>query len=279
VQLDRPLTIVTGKGGVGRSAVTAALATVSAASGRSVLALATGDAAGLAAHLGTGPLGAEPSRIDDGIWAAGVDPVAALDEYVRLKVGPVPLRMAGRVFGAIAQTVPGIRDVVVMGKCLYEAGRDRWDHVVVDAAPTGQIESLLAAPSTIGDLVGRGPVHEQARDLEADLADGAITSLIAVATPTELALTEAAEFSAASEQMGLAGPVRTIHNRVIGEPGFTDPPPEPGPHREAAVLTLQLLARQVELLGATAAADASLPLFHGAEPAELRHAMAEVLSA
>ncbi len=277
MQLDRPLTIVTGKGGVGRSAVAAALATGSASSGSRILALSMGDAGGLATHFASDGLGIAPTQVDDGIWAAGVEPAAALDEYVGLKIGPAPLRLAGRVFGAVAQTVPGIRDVVIMGKCLYEAGSDRWDHVVVDAAPTGQIESLLGAPSTIGELVGRGPIHDQARDLEADLADPDITSLVAVAVPTELALAEASEFAAASEEMGLAAPVRIIHNRVITEPGFDTPPGEPGPSHDAAVLTLRLLERQRELLAGTRDPDASLPFFHGAAASDLRRAMAEVL--
>ncbi len=164
-----------------------------------------------------------------------------------------------------------------MGKCLHEASEGRWDHVVVDAAPTGQIESLLGAPAVIGDLVGRGPVHDQARHLEAQLSDSGLTALVAVATPGELALTEAAEFLVASRRMGLAAPVRIVLNRLITEPAFTAPPEASGSQRDAAVLTLRLFDRQQTLLRGWEHPDASLPFVHGADPPAVRRTMAEVL--
>lgn len=260
---DRRLVIVTGKGGVGRSAVTAALAKARAGAGSRVLAMAVGSGEGLAAHLGLKGLGPVPRHTDDGVAACTVDPATALDEYARLRVKAMPSRVVGRIFGVLTQTVPGVRDVVVIGKCVYEATHRGWDSVILDGPPTGQIESLLLAPSVIEDLVPKGAVHEQAGSLRRTLADPSLTGIVVVTTPEELAFSEAATFSALARRSGLTPTLHLVINRVLSSPGFESVDPGPGPIADAARLHLALLSTQERLL-TDVQAGTRLPFVFGA---------------
>lgn len=259
---DRRLILVTGKGGVGRSAVSSAIARTQASHGRRVLALALDRGAGLAAHFGEPGLGHEPASIAPRLHGAVADPASALDEYVRLRVGSMPLALASRVFRGLALTVPGVRDIVLVGKAWYEAERGDWDSVVVDCPPAGQIQSLLQAPRAIADLVPRGSVHDQAREMEATLADPAATSLVVVSTPEDLALTEATEVLDAADSAGVSPSRVIILNRVLPTPAFDSLPSEPGPRLEAARLHSEMHAAQ-RSVAADVEAGASLPLLFG----------------
>ena len=136
--LERRLIIVTGKGGVGRSAVTAALALRAVHLGKRVLAVAMTDQTGLALHLGRERLDYEAREIRPGLHALAIHRPAALNEYLKVQLGvPKVTRMGpiARAFDALASTAPGIREVVTMGKVLWEVRRDAWDLVIADGCP------------------------------------------------------------------------------------------------------------------------------------------------
>src|SRR5690606_34105822 len=147
-----------GKGGVGKSAVAAAYALAARRRGERVLAIDMLDGGGLGAHLGEPDLTFEPRPIGEGLHASTIDRAEALLEYLRVQVGIPALATIGpaaRAFDALASTAPAIREVVTIGKVLWEVKRGVWDLVVADAAPTGQIGSYLRAARTgAGDAPG-----------------------------------------------------------------------------------------------------------------------------
>lgn len=261
--LDRRLLVVTGKGGTGRSAVAASLALAAARRGRRVLALALDAPAGLARHLGAELPGPVPRRHGD-LHLGAVEAGAALDEYLRLRVKVPRLAAVGRLFTAVVETVPGVRDTVLIGKAVYESSRTRWDLVVVDAPPTGQIQSLITAPTTIAGLVPGGAVREQARWLAGVLADPAHTGAVVVATPEDLPVLEAAEFITASS--GAITAVAVVANRVLEQ--LAEDPGLEGPDAEAATHH-RLLTRAQEPHLAALAPTHRLPMLFGMHtPAE-----------
>ena len=239
--LDRRLLLVTGKGGTGRSALTAALAIRAARSGRQVLAAAMTDEAGLAAHLGRAVISYQPREIQPGLFAMTVQRSQALDEYLHLQLRlprAAPLRPLSKSLGLFADTVPGIREVITIGKVLYDARSGPWDLVVVDAPPTGQILSYLRAPDTIAALVPAGRVQEQAAWMAGTLADPATTGLVVVTVPEELPVAETRETLAELAGEPLIPVAGVVHNRVVPAPpaapaGLEIPP---GPHRDALAL-------------------------------------------
>ncbi|MGH3119358.1 MAG: ArsA-related P-loop ATPase, partial [Gaiellales bacterium] len=84
---DRRLILVSGKGGVGKSAVTAGLALLAHRHSRRVLAIDVVAAGGLAAHLGVGRLEFKPREVRPGLWALSVDRAKALAEYLQVQLG------------------------------------------------------------------------------------------------------------------------------------------------------------------------------------------------
>ncbi len=194
------LVVVTGKGGVGKSAVAAALARASVAAHRRVLAVEVG-AGRLGSLLGAGRLGLEPRTVMPGLSAAAVEPEAALEAFVHRVLR---LRMLSRrllestSFQVLAAAAPGLPEFLVLQQLTAwldarRLGRRVYDVIVVDAPASGHSLPLLAAPKTLGALAHLGPVAETLRTMGARLADPATTLVCLVTTPEELAVRETIE--------------------------------------------------------------------------------------
>ncbi len=238
--LDRKMTFVSGKGGVGKSAVTASLALLAARRGLRVLVVGMIEGIGAASHLATEQLDYAPRRVRSGIDGLAVNRSDALDEYLRLQLHvprAAPTKVLSRALSVLAETAPGIREIVTIGKPVFEMWQGRYDLVLVDAPPLGQLFSYLRAPSTIADLVPAGPIRAQAERMSDALADPESTSLVLVVTPDELPVleTQAALDRLDNEPViDLAG---VVANRILPELDLTPDQiaslPE-GPHRSAA---------------------------------------------
>ena len=194
--LDRRLVIVSGKGGVGKSAVSAGLAILAQRTGRRVLAVdMTGDG-GLSGHFGTGPLAFKPREVRPGLHAMRIVRSEALLEYLSLQLrlpGMGRFGAVARAFDALATAAPAGREIITIGKILREVREERWDLVVADGPPTGQIGSYLRAPMSIAELVPTGRISTQAAWMRETLSNPTDTSLIVVTLPEELPSTETLE--------------------------------------------------------------------------------------
>jgi anion-transporting ArsA/GET3 family ATPase len=213
--LDRRLVVVTGKGGVGKTTVAAALGLVAARSGRRTIVAEVarrGDVASAFDRAGARPF--EEIELAPGLFHISIDPQDALEEYLRdqLPGGPIADILArSRVFGLLAAATPGMRELLTVGK-LWELaqferrtpGADAYDLVVVDAPATGHGVAVLSAPRTFAAAAGTGPVARQGRKIDATLSDPRQTAVIAVAKAEELAVTETGELRASLRaSMGL----------------------------------------------------------------------------
>ena len=281
--LDRRLLLVSGKGGVGKSAVSAAFAILAARRGKRVLALAMTDRSGLAAHLGVDELTYDPIRIGPGLYAALVDRSRALDEYLGLQLHmprSLPTRQLSNALSVLADTAPGIREIVTMGKPVFEVWREAWDLVITDAPPLGQLQSYLAAPQTITGLVPTGAVQKQAARLEATLSDPVMSSLLLVTIPEELAVQETREAMVqidTARQILIAG---VVANRVLEPLGIENDAlaaTPAGPPRAAGLLQTGLVEAQAVWLDSIPH-DPRLPsLFGFHTPAEVAARLAEII--
>lgn len=196
LMLERKLIFVSGKGGVGKSAVAASLALLAARRGLRVLAIGMVEGLGLAEHFATERLAYTPRRVRPGIDALAVYREEALDEYLRLQLHvprATPTKLLTRALNVLAETAPGIREIVTIGKPVYELWKGGYDLILVDSPPLGQLFSYLRAPSAIADLVPAGPIQNQANQMRDSLADATTTSLVLVTTPEELPVLETME--------------------------------------------------------------------------------------
>lgn len=208
-----------------------------------------GSPGGLSAHFGTGKLEFQPREVRPGLHAMQMVRSDALLEYLAIQLNIRGIGGFGpfaRAFDALATTAPGIREIITIGKAIWEVKEDRWDVVIADAPPTGQIGSFLRAPLTIAELVPGGKVRAQADMMRDMLADPAVTEMVLVTLPEELPTTETEETLEWLAIEKVISTPRLIANRVLGE--LTDRSTPPGPLGDAAELHRALWAEQQQWL-------------------------------
>ena len=197
--LGKRLIFVTGKGGVGKTAVAAALGMVAARRGLRTIVAEVARRDDVHRALAGSEGGWRESAIGDGLYALSVDPERAMEEYLENQLaGPLADLLAGsRLFTYLAAATPGMRELLTVGK-LWELAQDErrtpgaepYDLVVVDAPATGHGLALLDAPRTFGEVAAAGPVARQARTIDGTLRDRSVTGVVVVATAEEMPVNE-----------------------------------------------------------------------------------------
>lgn len=202
--LDRRLVVVTGKGGVGKSTVAAALAMLAARRGKKVLVAEVDARERVAPMLGGRPSGPVVRQVLPNVSTVNVDPRHALEEYALMVVKVRAIYQAvfeNRVVRFFLRAVPSLAETLMLGKILHEArsesgGRPRWDLVIVDAPATGHAVQLLGVPKALLDTVPAGPLRRDAEWMQALLTDPAKTSVVLVSLPEEMPVSETVELDA-----------------------------------------------------------------------------------
>ena len=191
-----------GKGGTGKSTITAAVALLAAQAGKRVLAVDVDAKGDLARALGSKGVGFMPQVVQPGISAIALQAEESFQEYLNIyfKVPRVArLTPLARVFDFIATGVPGPRDRLVVGKIAYEerrrdrAGRPAWDFIVVDSAASGHVVSHLAAARAMLSLVRSGVIRSQVQWIDELVRDDRRCTVALCALPEEMPVTEAIE--------------------------------------------------------------------------------------
>jgi len=196
--------IVTGKGGVGKSTISAALALLAARAGKRVLVCEVNAQERIAALLGARPSGGAAREVLPGLFTVNVTPHEAMREYglMVLKFRTIyDAVFENRLVRYFLRVVPSLAELVMLGKILHETrteerGRARWDLVVVDAPATGHAVQLLRVPSALVDTVPGGPLRHDAEWMQDLLVDPARTALAIVTLPEEMPVNEAIDLDA-----------------------------------------------------------------------------------
>lgn len=207
--LERRLIVLSGKGGVGKSVVGAALAFAAHARGKRVL-LVEVDAPLEASRVLGGPASrGHEIELRPGLFAVNLDPSVVMDEYVRhlVKVDLLARRiLESPIYHRFFAAAPGLRELMVLGKIMVleeaRAGLSRrpvWDLIVLDAPATGHGLAFLKVPLAASRAVPVGPVGGNARRVLRLIQDGDRTALVVVAIPEEMAVVEALQFHQLAE--------------------------------------------------------------------------------
>jgi anion-transporting ArsA/GET3 family ATPase len=211
--LDKPLVVVTGKGGVGKSTVAAALGLAAARRGLRTIIAEVARRDDVSRVLGG--TGVHEDELAPGLHHISIDPEEAMEEYL---VDQLPSRaladvlLSSRGFNYFAAATPGLRELLTVGK-VWELtrenrrtpGADPYDLVVLDAPATGHGVAVLSAPRTFADAAAMGRIARQGRIIDAMLSDQAQTGVVAVARPEEMPVNETLALEAAlPETVGLA---------------------------------------------------------------------------
>jgi len=202
------LVIVAGKGGVGKTTVTAALARLAASRGLSVLIVEVEGKSGLSAAFGADDLGYEESVLCAAtahggaeVRARTITPDVALMEYLDehgLKRMSRRLMRSGAI-DVVATATPGIKDILVLGKVKQLERSRAADLIVLDAPASGHAVRFLMSPRALLDTVDGGPIQSQATEVLDLVTDPARCQVVLVTLPEETPVNEVVETAYALE--------------------------------------------------------------------------------
>jgi len=198
--LDRRLLVTTGKGGVGKTTITAALALIAARRGRRVLVCEVNTHERISALLGARPVGTEIRPVAEGVDAVVVRPQEAMRQYalMQLRFGALyKVVFENRFVARFLRFVPSLPELVMLGKILHHVREARWDLVIVDAPATGHGVAFLRVPRVLLDTVPPGAMRAEAEWMHGLLVDPAVTAVNLVSLPEELPVNETIELEQA----------------------------------------------------------------------------------
>lgn len=197
----RRFLFVTGKGGVGKTTICAALALALAESGRRVLVAVMGVKEGVSTLLGRPPLGSDITELAPRLYGVALSPGPAIREYGHMKIKSRML--AGAIFeNRFVQSffagAPGLKEWAVLGKAWYHStetidGAPRFDTVLFDAPSTGHGLDMLRVPKVILDLAPPGILRADAERAWHMFQDPAQAGAVVVTLPEELPVNETEE--------------------------------------------------------------------------------------
>jgi anion-transporting ArsA/GET3 family ATPase len=198
---SKELVVVTGKGGVGKSSVAAALGVAIARGGRRVLILEIDPRESVHQMLAAPPSDGDILQVAPDLYLQNLQPRQVLDQVVRerLRWQAIFQRvLASPIYQHFTEGAPGLKEMAILGHCLLLVegrvpGVARFDTVILDAPATGHGVSLLAAPLLVADVIRQGPIAHMTAEVAAFISRPDRSGVVVVTLAEEMPVSEAIE--------------------------------------------------------------------------------------
>lgn len=199
---ERRFLFITGKGGVGKTTVTAALALKLAAQGKRVLCAACNAKERFSTLFGVAPVGPDVTELTTNVWGVNMEPGQAMAEYGMLILKSRTLYTAvfdNRYVRSFFRATPGLYEWAMLGKAWWHTteqlpdGSNRFDVVLLDAPATGHGLDMLRVPKVIVDIVPPGILRRDADRAWAMFRDSHQSGVVVVTLPEDMPVNETVE--------------------------------------------------------------------------------------
>lgn len=196
----KPLIFVTGKGGVGKSVIAAALATGLSRQGKRILLVEFAEKSFYEKFFHSQTITFQPKQIAPNLSVSLWDYVSCLREYVGFYVKTdkiFDLFFSNQVVQKFLQAAPTLKELALLGKATSQPRKvgPHWgyDHIIVDSYSSGHHKALLKAPFGMSQVVHRGPMGAQSQSMIQVLQDPKYTQHLVVLKPEEMPVVEGLE--------------------------------------------------------------------------------------
>ena len=224
--LDRRLLIISGKGGVGKTTISAALGIMAARHDLRVLVAEVEGKSALSNLLAAGPLTSEPRELRPGLFAMHISPEEALREYFEIQFHAKRIArplVASQLVYYVTHAAPGLRDILMLGKIWYMvARRNEFDFAVLDTPAAGHAVSMLRSPEGFLEAVPVGTLANHAGRVHDWLRDPAQVAVQLASLAEETPVKETLETAGLMDRQ-VHMPVDTVYVNMLYPPVGEDP--------------------------------------------------------
>ena len=199
--LSKKLLMITGKGGIGKSLVSTALALEARKLGKKVCLVESTAHDQIAPLFGTAPIGHQLRELSPGIFVINLNAQDNFRDFVIKHLGFAKLFekvFTKPIVRSFIQMLPGIAELTLLGRLFYFVELDRENNfyiVIFDAFASGHFYSLMRTPDAVLHSGMSGPVIEETRRVRDFMSDGSKVGVALVTVPEELIISEALDFS------------------------------------------------------------------------------------
>jgi anion-transporting ArsA/GET3 family ATPase len=224
--LNRRLLIISGKGGVGKTTIAAALGVMAARHDLRVLVAEIEGKNALSSLLAAPPLTTEPRELRPGLWAMHVSPEEALSEYFEVQFHAkrvVKPLVTSQLVYYVTHAAPGLRDILMLGKIWYQVARKgEFDLAILDTPAAGHAVSMLRSPEGFLEAVSVGTLAGHAKRVSDWLHDPEQVAVHLVSLAEETPVKETLETTRLLEERVRMN-VDRVHVNMLYPPFAEDP--------------------------------------------------------
>jgi arsenite-transporting ATPase len=200
--MQKKLLMVTGKGGIGKTLTSVALAQWARRQGKKVCLVESSAHDQIAPLFGIAPVGHQLRELMPGLSVINLNPMDNFRDFVIKHLGFAKLFekvFTKPIVRSFIQTMPGIAELTLLGRLYYfsELDRDdRFDLIVLDGFASGHFHSLMKTPDAVLQSGMVGPIIDETQRVRSFIADSSKVAVALVTVPEDLVVGEALDFVA-----------------------------------------------------------------------------------